>query len=382
MATGFVWHETYMWHDTGSGVAFLEPGGFLQPDEHVESPESKRRFRNLLEVSGLLEELVAVAPRPASRLELERVHSPDHVERVAALSAEHGGLAGDEAPFGPGGFEIAALAAGGVLAAVEAVLAGEIDNAYALVRPPGHHAMADQGFGFCIFNNGAVAAAHLIESLGAERVAIVDWDAHHGNGAQGIFWDDPRVLTISIHQDGAFPPGSGSWDETGGPEIREALEQLDAAYHREGRCLHFLPTDLVLAAYHRPQLAFVPAVRGSHCKEQSHQGSGPRHRRIRRIGRSPCIGNTAIPRKYHPCGTPSHSPPSCPASQNPAAVATYQAPSHRPPRFGGASRSTNDGPSAPTRSSPTDSSPRQPSSQPILTGEPSCPSRAATTNGT
>ena len=92
MATGFVWHETYMWHDTGSGVAFLEPGGFLQPDEHVESPESKRRFRNLLEVSGLLEELVAVAPRPASRLELERVHSPDHVERVAALSAEHGGL--------------------------------------------------------------------------------------------------------------------------------------------------------------------------------------------------------------------------------------------------------------------------------------------------
>jgi acetoin utilization deacetylase AcuC-like enzyme len=218
MATGFVWHETYMWHDTGSGVAFLEPGGFLQPDEHVESPESKRRLRNLLEVSGMLDQLVAVAPRAASREELELVHSPEYVEKVAALSVEHGGLAGDEAPFGPGGFDIAALAAGGVLAAAEAVLARETENAYALVRPPGHHAMTDQGFGFCIFNNGAVAARHLMENLGLSRVAILDWDAHHGNGAQGIFWNDPRVLTVSIHQDGAFPPGSGAWHETGGSE--------------------------------------------------------------------------------------------------------------------------------------------------------------------
>ncbi|MBN8866357.1 MAG: class II histone deacetylase [Solirubrobacterales bacterium] len=217
MKTGLVWHETYMWHDTGSGVAFLEPGGYLQPGEHVESPESKRRLRNLLEVSGLLERLTPIAPRPATREELARVHDEELIDRVARLSEEHGGLAGDEAPFGRGGYEIAARSAGGVLAAVEAVSAGEIDNAYALVRPPGHHAMPDQGFGFCIFNNGAVAAAHLREALGAGRVAIVDWDAHHGNGAQQIFWDEPEVLTVSIHQDGAFPPGSGGWDETGGP---------------------------------------------------------------------------------------------------------------------------------------------------------------------
>lgn len=217
MSTGWVWHESYMWHDTGSGAAFLEPGGFLQPGEHVESPDSKRRMRNLLELSGALDHLTPVAPRLATHRELGRVHTASHIERVEALSAEHGGLAGDEAPFARGGFEIAARSAGGVLAAVEAVAAGELGNAYALVRPPGHHAMADAGFGFCIFNNGAVAAAHLREGLGLERVAIVDWDAHHGNGAQAIFWNEPGVLTLSIHQDGAFPPGSGAEGETGGP---------------------------------------------------------------------------------------------------------------------------------------------------------------------
>ncbi|MDQ2621750.1 MAG: class II histone deacetylase, partial [Actinomycetota bacterium] len=216
--TGWVWHESYMWHDTGSGAAFLEPGGFLQPGEHVENPDSKRRMRNLLDLSGVLDALIPVDPRQASHAELGRVHTSRYIDRVEALSSEHGGLAGDEAPFGRGGFEIAARSAGGVLAAVEAVAGREVENAYALVRPPGHHAMADSGFGFCIFNNGAVAASHLRERLGFSRVAIIDWDAHHGNGAQAMFWHDPDVLTVSIHQDGAFPPGSGSADETGGPD--------------------------------------------------------------------------------------------------------------------------------------------------------------------
>lgn len=216
MATGWIWHESYMWHDTGSGAAFLEPGGFLQPGEHVENPESKRRLRNLLELAGVLDQLAPLAPRPAAPEELGRVHTARHIERVRELSAAHGGLAGDEAPFARGGFEIASRAAGGVLVAVDAVMEGTVANGYALVRPPGHHAMADEGYGFCIFNNGAVAAAHLRERHGLDRVAIVDWDAHHGNGAQAIFRDDPSVLTVSIHQDGAFPPGSGDESETGG----------------------------------------------------------------------------------------------------------------------------------------------------------------------
>jgi len=215
--TGWIWHESYMWHDTGSGAAFLEPGGYLQPGEHVESPDSKRRMRNLLDLAGVLDRLESLTPRLATDAELGRVHTEGHIRRVRDLSAERGGLAGDEAPFARGGFEIAARSAGGVLTAVEAVMAGEVENAYALVRPPGHHATAESGLGFCIFNNGAVAAAHLRERFGLERVAILDWDAHHGNGAQEIFRDDPGVLTISIHQAGTFPHESGGEEETGGP---------------------------------------------------------------------------------------------------------------------------------------------------------------------
>lgn len=218
--TGWVCHETYMWHDTGSGAAFLPAGGWLEPEEHIENPRPKRRFRGLVEASGLLAQLTTIAPRPASDAELTRVHSPEYVARVEAVSAGGGGYVGEEAPLGAGGAAIARLAAGGCLAAVEAVVAGEVENAYALVRPPGHHAGPAGGYGFCVFSNAALAAAHARESLGLARVAIVDWDAHHGNGTQDAFWDDPSVLTISLHQDGAFPHRSGPVDEVGGPAAR------------------------------------------------------------------------------------------------------------------------------------------------------------------
>lgn len=216
MNTGLVWHESYMWHDTGNGAAFLEPGFPLQPGEHVENPDSKRRIKNLLDLAGVTARLTEIEPRLATRPELERVHDPAYLDRLEEESAARGGLAGDEAPFARGGFEIAARSAGGCLAAAEAVVEGRVDNAYAMVRPPGHHAMSDSGFGFCLLNNCALTARHLCDGLGLDRVAIVDWDAHHGNGAQEIFWEDPDVLTISIHQDGCFPPRSGTIDQRGG----------------------------------------------------------------------------------------------------------------------------------------------------------------------
>lgn len=215
MTTGFVHHERYLWHDTRSAGLWLPAGRMVQPDAHAESPETKRRFRNLLEVSGLLERLVTIAPRMATEEELLRFHTRDYIERIKSLSADNGGDAGETTPFGPGSYEIALLAAGGVMNALDAVLDGTVDNAYALVRPPGHHAEPDRGRGFCIFGNVAIAVMHAMEVRGLERVATVDWDVHHGNGTQKAFYADPRVLTISIHQDDCYPAHSGALDETG-----------------------------------------------------------------------------------------------------------------------------------------------------------------------
>jgi len=219
MATGFVWHERYMWHNTGRGTGPFQSdaSGWFEPaTTHRESVDTKRRFRNLLEVTGLLGQLVPIDPRPATDEELCRFHTREHVDRIRAESAQWGGDGGDGAtPFGRGSFEVAALAAGGVIAAVDAVLDGVADNAFALVRPPGHHALADTGMGFCIFGNPAIATMHARETRGLDRVAIVDWDVHHGNGTQSAFFTDPSVLTISVHQDNNFPPGSGLLEEVG-----------------------------------------------------------------------------------------------------------------------------------------------------------------------
>jgi acetoin utilization deacetylase AcuC-like enzyme len=215
LTTGFVWHELYVWHDTGTGAWVMPAGLTVEPLGHIESAASKRRFRNVLEVSGLLDQLVQLKPRSATDAEILRLHTPEYVSRIKALSAEMGGEAGEETPFGRGSYEIALLAAGGCLTAVDAVLDGKVDNAYALVRPPGHHAERDRGRGFCIFGNVALAAMHAREARGLSRVAIVDWDVHHGNGTEHAFYSDPTVLTISIHQDNNYPPGSGAITDVG-----------------------------------------------------------------------------------------------------------------------------------------------------------------------
>jgi acetoin utilization deacetylase AcuC-like enzyme len=215
MATGFVHHELYLWHDTGTAASAMPASLTVEPEGHVESASSKRRFRNLLEVSGLLDDLVALKPRPATEDEIARFHGRDYIARIKALSADRGGDAGDLSPFGRGSFEIALLAAGGTITAVDAVIGGRVRNAYALVRPPGHHADRDTGRGFCLFGNVAVAVMHAQAVHGLGRVATVDWDVHHGNGTQQAFWEDPSVLTISIHQDRLYPVESGGLGENG-----------------------------------------------------------------------------------------------------------------------------------------------------------------------
>ena len=215
MTTGWLSHELYMWHDTGASAGVLPPGLGVQPGVPYENPESKRRFRNLVEVSGLVDHLEALKPRAATEDEIARVHTRAHIEKIKSMSAAGGGDASVMSPFGRGSFEIALLSAGGAICALDAVMRGEVKNAYALVRPPGHHAVPDLGMGFCLFGNVGVAIRHAQATYGLKRVATVDWDVHHGNGTQAIFYQDPGVLTISLHQDNLFPPNSGGCEEIG-----------------------------------------------------------------------------------------------------------------------------------------------------------------------
>lgn len=201
MTTGIVWDERYMWYDFGSYAGVFSGSKYIQPGTLLENPESKRRILGLLAATGLLERLQMIRPHMLSKDELALVHDPAYIQRVIEMSAGQGGYAGPGLPVPSGGFEIAALAAGGTKAAIDAVMSGQVTNAYALVRPPGHHAGKETGMALCVFSNIAVAVKAAMQQYGLNKVAIIDWDAHHGNGTESVFYDDPSVLTVSIHQD-------------------------------------------------------------------------------------------------------------------------------------------------------------------------------------
>ncbi|MHB8328064.1 MAG: histone deacetylase family protein, partial [Acidimicrobiales bacterium] len=167
--------------------------------------------------AGLQDAVVALEPRRATLEELSRVHSLGYLESLRSFCAAGGGSLDPDTVAVPGSWDTALLGAGAVLGAVDGLEAGSGEAAFVAVRPPGHHALAGRAMGFCLLNNVAVAAAALADR--GERVAIVDWDVHHGNGTQEIFWDDPRVLYVSIHQWPLYP-GTGAAEETGGPHDR------------------------------------------------------------------------------------------------------------------------------------------------------------------
>ena len=216
--TRFFWDERCFWHQGGNYATTVPYGGFVQPlaaGGLPESPETKRRLKNLLDVSGLMGELVTRSAQPASEEELRRVHGAEFLARFREISAGGGGEFGLRAPIGPDGYETASLSAGLSVAALRAVLQGEVDNAYALSRPPGHHCLPDWQNGFCLLANlGIAIRAALAEGL-AGRVAVVDWDVHHGNGTEAIFIDDPDVLAISLHQERNYPLDTGDADVRG-----------------------------------------------------------------------------------------------------------------------------------------------------------------------
>src|SRR5918994_4912725 len=184
--------------------------------ETFERPERLTLTRRVLEGSGVLAHVDELPARFATEEELRLAHTPEHVARVLdAARSEDGVQLGHEAWTGPGTHDAMLLAAGGLLEAVAAVLDGHNRNAFALLRPPGHHAERAEAMGFCLFNNAAIAARWAQRERGLGRVAIVDWDVHHGNGTEEIFLDDPSVLTVSLHQDSLYPADTGGLDVRG-----------------------------------------------------------------------------------------------------------------------------------------------------------------------
>jgi acetoin utilization deacetylase AcuC-like enzyme len=202
--TAVLFTPKYLDHKTGLG--------------HPESPARLRVIMKELKRSGLLKtgKCSLVEPEVATIEEVKLVHESDHIKLVKRVCASGGGLLdlGDTV-VSPESFNVALLAAGGALKAVELVMAEKFQNAFALVRPPGHHAGPYYAMGFCVFNNVAIATVHLLRNLNLDRVLILDVDAHHGNGTQEIFYGDDRVLYISLHQDPTDFPGTGFVDEVG-----------------------------------------------------------------------------------------------------------------------------------------------------------------------
>lgn len=183
---------------------------------HVEQAARLQAVRRALDASGLHHDLHHLVPRPASPEALEAVHSA-HLLRLLRQTASYGGGQFDSDTYVTAeSWEVATLAAGAAISAVEAVVGGEARNAFALVRPPGHHATSGRAMGFCLLNNIAVAARFALDHLGLKRIAIVDYDVHHGNGTQEIFYAEPRVLFCSTHA-APFYPGTGAIAEMGSP---------------------------------------------------------------------------------------------------------------------------------------------------------------------
>ncbi len=183
-------------------------------DFHPECPQRLEAIMNKMSTSGLVDRLVAIAPRPAGREWLERNHTPAYVSYVEQAYANGIRQLDPDTGINESSRDAAFMAAGAGLAAVDAVMKGELEHAFCAVRPPGHHAEADRAMGFCLFNNVAVAARYALASYSLQRIVIMDWDVHHGNGTQHSFYENPDVFYISIHQWPHYP-GTGRADERG-----------------------------------------------------------------------------------------------------------------------------------------------------------------------
>ncbi|MBI2909761.1 MAG: histone deacetylase [Chloroflexi bacterium] len=248
--TGMVYGPIYLVHDTGT---------------HIENAGRLRSIVGLLEKSALKGELVVIDPEAAPVEKVETVHSPEHVAGIRRLCEQGGSWITLDTVVSKASYNVALHAVGGALQGVDLVMRGDLDNAFALVRPPGHHATRHQAMGFCLFNNIAIAARHALSEHKLERVLIVDFDVHHGNGTQEAFWTNPNVLYFSTHEY-PFYPGSGAVDEAGAGAAKGATVNVplpggcgDAEYLKV-----FQEVLVPVARRFRPQLILVSAGYDAH----------------------------------------------------------------------------------------------------------------------
>ncbi len=248
--TGFVYHADYLKHDTGV---------------HLERPERLMAIIKALQASDFWTDLYQIEPPPATVDQICYAHTRGAVDRVKQYSEQNIPLDYDT-PVSPASFDIALLSTGGVLRAADAVMVGAVSNAFALVRPPGHHAVPYCSMGFCLFNNVAITARHLQREYGIDKIAIVDWDVHHGNGTQDIFYDDPSVFFFSIHQSPLYP-GSGMVNETGtGEAVGTTLNAPMRAGSDTSDCIEVFKTKLKPALLDfSPDFVLISAGFDAHC---------------------------------------------------------------------------------------------------------------------
>ncbi|MDI6888818.1 MAG: histone deacetylase [Methanocellales archaeon] len=279
--TGIIYHDDYLKHETGG---------------HPERKERLIATMGLLKKSKALEKLMCITPKRATTEQIGWVHDAPYIEMIQALCQSGGGMLDPDTVLSQDSYEVAVLAAGGVINAVEAVM-NDLKSVFALIRPPGHHAEASHGMGFCIFNNVAIATRYAQKQYKVKKILIVDWDVHHGNGTQNIFYDDASVLYFSIHQS-PFYPGTGSMDEIGADDGKGFTVNvpLPGGIGDAGYVYVFNEILIPIALEFRPELVLISAGQDAHFADPiggmslTAEGFGHIAGIVRSIANSTCKG--------------------------------------------------------------------------------------------
>jgi len=243
--TPIIHSDTYLAHDTGM---------------HPESAQRLITTMAYLRDTGMLDARPMLTPYPAPREAVTKLHDPAYVDALERFCAAGGGVIDASTTASAASFDVALLAAGGAMRAVDAVMAGEFPHAFSVARPPGHHAIREVGMGFCLFNNVAIAAQYARDRYGLDRVAVIDWDVHHGNGTNDLFYADPHVLFVSVHQYPLYPMSGLATERGAGAgagytlNIPLPMRSRDADYLR-------VFDELIgpLVRDYRPELLFISA---------------------------------------------------------------------------------------------------------------------------